>query len=310
MQYFNGTGVQLRTLADLLNVANYRPLGSLLVNTFNNILFDDPAINLKTLPVKERAVYQQCRNPRYWYTPNDLTPKQAATHHQRLSRNKDRFRVLLNQYGNNWQEDVSTLIEQKWTQLTAVDDNLLTRFNDRKKVWQNLSKPDILDGVTETKNSDKTVITPGATSHKLTDFQNAGMSRINPLYSEVHCDKGKLGTSTAGGVICPVTGVTIDQPQPQQRFVSAAMLRNNDDLLLTLERQHRQYTKGSKEDQYSRAAHNVRNRESNQRNNLRRDVNRIYNTPTLFDVTDTLRLTPEQRAALDYWKGTPYEVQF
>lgn len=314
MQYFKGTGVQIRTLADLLNIENYRPLGALLVSTFNNILFDDPTINLKTLPVKERAVYQQCRNPRHWYTPNNLIPKQAATHRQRLSRHKDRFRVLLNQYGNGWQEDVSTLIEQTWTQLTAVDDNLLTRFNDRKQVWQNSSKPDILDEVTETENSDKTVINQGETCHKLTDLPNANMSRINPLYSEVLCDEGKpgestLGESTAGGVVCPVTGVTIDRPRPQQRFVSASMLRTQDDLLQTLERQHRQYAKGSREDPYGRAAHNVRNRESNQRNNLRRDINKIYNTPTLFDVTNTLRLTPEQQAALDYWKGTPYEVR-
>lgn len=309
MQYFNGTGVQLRTLADLLNVANYRPLGTLLINTFNNILFDDPTINLKALPVKERALYQQCRNPRNWHTPNNLTPKQAATHRQRLSRNKERFRVLLNQYGNGWQEDVSTLIEQTWTQLTAVDDNLLTRFNDHRRVWQNLSKHNILDGVTETENSDKTVINPEGTCHKLTDFPNGDMSQINPLYSELHCDKGKPSESMAGGVVCPVTGVTIDRPRPQQRFVSASMLRTQDDLLQTLERQHRQYAKGSKEDSYGRAAHNVRNKESNQRNNLRRDIDRIYNTPTLFDVTDTLRLTPEQRALLDYWKGTPYEVR-
>ncbi|MBO0951296.1 hypothetical protein [Fibrella forsythiae] len=86
------------------------------------------------------------------------------------------------------------------------------------------------------------------------------------------------------------------------------MLRNNDDLLLTLTSQHREYVKGSKEDEYSRTAHNVRNKDSNQRNNLRRNINKINRNPTLFDVADTLRLTTNQRAALDYWNGTPYEV--
>lgn len=38
MEYFNSTSVQHDTLADLLNVANYGPLGALLVGTFNEIL--------------------------------------------------------------------------------------------------------------------------------------------------------------------------------------------------------------------------------------------------------------------------------
>ncbi|GAB3897580.1 hypothetical protein [Spirosoma agri] len=309
MRYFDSTGVQLRTLADLLNVDNFRPLGALLVGTFNNILFDDPAINSKTLTVKERVFYQQCRNPRYWHTPDDLTPKQAAAHRQRLSRNKDRFRALLNQHGSNWQKDVSTLIDQTWTQLTAVNDNLLTRFCNCKTAWQNGLRTDICDTIVDSKNSEETARNQEETCHKLTDIPNNDMSRINPLYSEVLCDKGKPDEYTMGDVVCPVTGVTINQPQPQQRFVSAAMLRNNDDLMLTLERQHRQYAKGSKEDPYSRAAHNVRNKDSNRRNNLRRDINKIYRNPTLFDVTDMLRLNTDQWVMLNYWHGTPYEVR-
>ncbi len=137
--------------------------------------------------------------------------------------------------------------------------------------------------------------------------------------SEVHCDKGKpnqpleLRAVSRDPVVCPVTGVTIDQPQPQQRFVSAAMLRNNDDLLLTLDRQHRQYAKGSKEDEYSRAAHNVRNKDSNERNNLRRRIDQFNfkkgGQQSLFPELDVFPLTDSQRAALDYWNGTPYEVR-
>ncbi|MFD2569967.1 hypothetical protein ACFSUS_04935 [Spirosoma soli] len=326
MRYFDGTDVQLRTLADLLNVANYRPLGALLVGAFNEILFDDLAINSKTLTVKERAIYQQCRNPRYWHTPDSLTPRQAAAHRQQLSRNKDRFRTLLNQHGSNWHCDVSTLIEQTWLQLTAVDDKLLTRFNDCKTVRQNGSKPDICNTKVDSRNSEETARDQGETCHKLTDPtppdcheltdpSNGGMSQINPLYSEVLCDKGKPGhPSQPGAVVCPVTGVTIDRPQPGQRFVSAAMLRNNDDLMLTLDHQHRQYAKGSKEDEYSRAAHNVRNQDSNRRNNLRRRLSRsLYEREGqqqfLFPLSEMIHLTDEERAILDYWKGTPYEVK-
>ncbi len=75
--------------------------------------------------------------------------------------------------------------------------------------------------------------------------------------------------------------------------------------MISLTSQHRGYAKGSKEDVYTQAAYNARNKDSNQRNNLRRSINRIYQTPTLFDVAD---ITADQRAALDYWQGTPYAV--
>ncbi|MGV3561322.1 hypothetical protein [Larkinella arboricola] len=318
MRYFDGTGVRLHTLADLMNVANYEPLGVLLVDTFSNILFDDPAIDIKNLNTDQRTIYQQGRNPRYWHTPDDLTPKQAATHRQRLSRNKNRFRALLDQYGSNWQREVAALVRQTWEQLTTVDDHLLTRIDQHKTAWQNLTKPYIRNGFTERGYNEETVLNEGKICHKLTDFTppdcheltdspTPQLSQINPLYSGVPCDIEKPDQPRP--VVCPVTGVTIEQPRPGQRFVSSVVLRNNDDLLLTLNRQQRQYAKGSKEDQYNRAAHNVRNRESNERNNLARRLRRVLDTPGLFPPAEGIRLTDEQRAALDYWRGTPYEVR-
>ncbi|WP_138993394.1 hypothetical protein [Larkinella sp. C7] len=318
MMYFDGTGVTLRTLADLLNVDNFKLLGALLVKTFNEILFDDPAIDTKGLSNDERHIYQQGRNPRYWHTPENLTVKQAATHRQRLSRNKTRFRTLLDQYGSNWQGEVAALVRQTWEQLTSVDDHLLTLINQHKIGWQNLTKPDIWNGFTGGEYSEETVINEGGTCHKLTDFTppdcheltappTPPLSQINPLYSGVPCDSGKPDQPRP--VVCPVTGVMIDQPRPGQRFVSSVVLRNDDDLLLTLNRQQRKYAKGSKEDQYSRAAHNVRNRESNERNNLARRLRRVLDTPGLFPPDEGIRLTDEQRAVLEYWAGTPYEVK-
>jgi hypothetical protein len=137
----------------------------------------------------------------------------------------------------------------------------------------------------------------------------------------VLCDEGKPDVATAtpgestlgrGAVVCPVTGAVIDQPRPGQRFVSAAMLRTDDDLMIHLSRQHRQYAKGSKEDVYTQAAHNARNKESNERNNLRRRIERFNQTTSgqlfLFPELKVFQLTDAQRAALDYWKGTPYEI--
>ena len=154
---------------------------------------------------------------------------------------------------------------------------------------------------------------PPSTCHELTNAVPPDLSRINPLYSGLQPDRVNTPTNhQPQPVICPVTGVLIEQPQPGQRYVSPVVLRNNDDLLLTLERQHQQYAKGSKEDPYSRAAHNVRNQASNPRNNLRRQLIRYQEKTArqlpLFPEQARLTLTDEQRALLDYWKGTPYEL--
>lgn len=327
MEYFNGTGVRLDTLADLLNVANFEPLGALLIGTFNEILFDDPTINPANLTPHERETYKNGRNPRFWQTPDDLTTQQATTHRQRLSRTKHRYRALLDQRGSNWQRGVTALIGQTWQRLTAVDDDLLTRIDQHRAAWQNLTKPNILGIIAGNASAEETEENRAERCHKLTDIDPPvcheltdpsapDLSRINPLYSGVICDTRKpvdqpptAPADRPGATVCPVTGVVLP-PAPGRRFVSATMLRNDDDLLLTLNNQFRQYAKGSKEDEYSRAAHNVRNVDSNRRNNLRRSINKIHREPTLFDVSDTLRLTADQRAALDYWQETPYEVRF
>ncbi|GAB2562439.1 hypothetical protein [Spirosoma areae] len=322
MEYFNGKGIRLDTLADLLNVANYEPLGVLLVDTFNEILFDDPAINPDDLTPCEREIYRDGRNPRFWQRPDNLTFKQANTHRQRMSRAKRSFRALLDQRGNNWQREVSTLISQTWGRLTAVDDNLLTRIDEHRAAWQNLTRPNISPkqpGPTCHKLTDYVLPVSagktGATCHELTNSSIPGLSQINPLYSGINCDTLKPDQPPKpGAVVCPVTGVLIERPRPGQRFVSAAMLRQDDDLLLQLQSQSRAYAKGSKEDEYSRAAHNARNRDSNRRNNLRRQLIRHNKKKggqqSLFPELAVFFLTNEQRAALDYWQGTPYEVRF
>ena len=80
--------------------------------------------------------------------------------------------------------------------------------------------------------------------------------------------------------------------------------------MLTLDSQYRQYAKGSKEDEYSRAAHNVRNADSNPRNNLRRRLQRRLDTMngsqlSIFPTSALIHITQEERAALDYWERHP-----
>jgi hypothetical protein len=314
MEYLNRQGININALADLLRVSNYRRLGALLVNTFTEIVFDDPTINIATLTAKERSIYQDGRNPKFWQHPKGLTGKQDNTNRQRLSRAERQYRSIINRYGRgNWQTQTAALIGQKWRQLATVDDNLITQIDNHLTKWKSSERTVRNEG----NSRNIAVIKTPEKCHKLTDPSTPQMSRINPLYLGLNCDTSTIPANNStdsplpGAVVCPVTGVTVSVSRGggRRRFVSATMLRANDDLMLTLGSQHRQYNKGSKEDPFSRVAHNVRNKESNQRNNLRRIINKVYQTPTLFDLANTVRLTAQQRAALDYWKGTPYEVR-
>jgi|GEM_PF-2803264 len=327
MVYFDRTGVHLNTLADLLNVANYAPLGALLSDMFSKIIVDDPTINPDELTPREREIYQNGRNPRYWQTPDDLTPTQANTYRQRLHRIEQHYRALLATYrrGEDWQDQTAVLIAETWQRLTAVSDDLLTRIDDRRTAWKALVNAGIVLTENQAVYCESTVRNPPATCHELTGStipiagnfagnQRGGncheltdpvppdLSRINPLCSGLQSDAIPPPPTTAtDAAVCPVTGVSIPDTNGAgvRRYVSAVMLRNDDDLLLQLNAQFGQYAKGSKEDEFSRAAHNVRNAHTNPRNNLQRSINKIYRQPTLFDVSDTLRLTADQRAALD-----------
>ena len=332
MVYFDGTGVHLNTLADLLNVANYEKLGALLINTFKTILFDDPTINPNDLTARERETYQNGRNPRYWQIPDDLPTVDRSRLWKPLQRDESKYRAILDHYGrSNWQTQTTGLIAETWTQLTAVSDDLLTQMDDYRAAWGDLTKPYFLSPLSEPTPNRETPPPPAQNCPLLTDVANSEktgkMSTFNPLYSGLETDPtltpidtqpdplapGNL--DTPGAVVCPVTGAVLPTPtgKVKRRFVSAAMLQHDDGLLMQLNARFSQYANGSKEDEFSRAAHNVRNTYHNPRNNLRRKIHRILNRHrgqlSLFPMASVIDLTNDQRAALDFWQDTPYEVR-
>ena len=85
---------------------------------------------------------------------------------------------------------------------------------------------------------------------------------------------------------------------------TATDLRRNPALLAEVERGRKRYAKGSKEKREERAAHLLRNDESNKRHNpvksLERSINKIHRHPTIpgLDLSGTLRLNAEQRGRL------------
>ncbi len=79
---------------------------------------------------------------------------------------------------------------------------------------------------------------------------------------------------------------------------TATDLRKNPALLAEVERGRKRYAKGSKESRPVRAAHLLRNDQSNLVHNFLRSLNRIHRQPVLFDVAGLVRLNAEQRGRL------------
>lgn len=342
MAYLKEHAVNLNTLADLLNVANYGTLGALLVEVFTEILFDEPTIKIAALTTKEKEVYQNGRNARFWAIPDELTNKEYSRKQKSLKRAEIKFRALVSKYrvGEDWQSLTAALIGQTWQRISTVDNDLQTRINEQLTAWHSyftgLENPEKnrepsqelpekcpkLTGVSETNVERGTV----EKCPKLTGFvestQNGKMSEINPLSIGLISDNGSSQQtgSNLNRETLPQTPensrVTSCKPQPIKLPTrpTATQLRANPELLVEVEKGRKQYAKGSKENRFKRAAHNRRNDDSNPRNNLARRVRRIVEVKNgqplpLFAPVEVVRLQPDQQAALDYWKGTRHEIR-
>ncbi|KAB7731426.1 hypothetical protein F5984_11595 [Rudanella paleaurantiibacter] len=271
MQHLHGRGIKLGTLADLLNTDLYPALGRLLAEVFTGILFDEPGVSVDDVPTRHRELLLQGRNPRYWQLPNDLKGKEYDRVRKRLRREEEQFRKLLadRRPGNEWQSETAELLIQKWEELTRPTCPKFTDLSDRGTLTQ-----------------------PGVNCPKFTDLsegcERGSLSEIYPLYVGAISDK--VGSREGAK---PGSRGTLPNPRP-----TATMLRACPALLEEVERGRRCYRKGSKEERAERAAHLLRNDQSNPRNNLKRSINKIYRQPTLFDVADTLRLDPRQQSVL------------
>ncbi len=108
MQYIQKKGISIYNLNDLLNPLYINQLGSLLINTFNELIIYDSTIDLNTYKPKDKEFLIKCENSKYWTgIYKGHVPKE-------YKRTKDKFRNLIN---SNIQNEISKLIENKWQQL-------------------------------------------------------------------------------------------------------------------------------------------------------------------------------------------------
>ena len=114
MQNLETKGIRLRYLSDLRNMAIYEPLGNILTEVFEGILFGDNTLNEKELNTKELETFLRGSNPKTW------TPQKGETERKRLYRLEMSFTDILERYrtGVNFRSIVSELIRLKGLELS------------------------------------------------------------------------------------------------------------------------------------------------------------------------------------------------
>jgi hypothetical protein len=116
MQYFERKGITLKYFSDLLNRDIYEPLGNILTEIFEGILFGDNTLDESKLSEKEARIFHRGENPRTWKTPS------GETERKRLYRLEKSYKEILERHGTgvNVQRVVSELIKIKWSELSRI----------------------------------------------------------------------------------------------------------------------------------------------------------------------------------------------
>jgi hypothetical protein len=105
----------------------------------------------------------------------------------------------------------------------------------------------------------------------------------------------------------------IQQQRRGSKFISAKTLKEKPKLLKQLSGEHRKNQRKHNLEESYYVAHNLRNAETNPRNNLRRRIqssreklaNSLFNESIL---DSTLKLTSTQKEILKVWKGTGFDI--
>jgi hypothetical protein len=144
------------------------------------------------------------------------------------------------------------------------------------------------------------------TCNVLTDFQNAEMIRFDRSNIVSECINLESDIERQ----CLTTKVSIEHQKSWSRFVSEKTLKDNANIFekLTNGRRCNKRKNQNTTVEYI-AAHNARNDYFNDANNLRRKVLKSMAVPMLFEAAEVVGLSDSQKAILQRFEGSKFEVQ-
>jgi hypothetical protein len=106
----------------------------------------------------------------------------------------------------------------------------------------------------------------------------------------------------------------IRKQRKYSKFLSAKTIQENRGLIEELSNDRRRNERRHSHDESYYYAHNLRNDESNPRNNLKLRLEKSISRSSgglfgMSEIRKTLVLSNQERQLLDFWKGTEYEIR-
>jgi len=163
MKFFEDKEINIKVIANLLNKTNIDALGKVLLSMWDNIQLVDHAIDENELTPSERLIFAKGSNPNFRECnlpnskdyPGGNLNKEYDRKRKKYYRVQKRFKKILSKYSNsNLKSEIRILIENKWNQLSVIDDKTRDKLTDFLNQFQSQTG----DKLTGLENSQKVQI--------------------------------------------------------------------------------------------------------------------------------------------------------
>jgi hypothetical protein len=291
MEYLHSKDININTLIDLLNYSIYPKLTELIVSTYNEILIYDDSVVLSKLDKKSNEFYTSANNREYWlnelnkytqYDPKKELKKYNSTR-TKYNRNILKFKDIISKYSSNgWNQLVGYKIAEKWNELIHLDTTLKNEINS----YLSIEKCNKLTDPTHIDNNKK----------------------CNNLTTSIYSD---IDTSLNNK--CIVTGIRLYNNEVKylgKNHIKKIAIENPS-LYASLKNKYfcNKNNKSNNLDTESYLiAHNIRNVDTNKRNNLRKKIMQSSVKNTLFNTNEYLVLNDEQLNLISFWNNSNYRI--
>lgn len=264
------------TWGDLSKKETWETMGNILEKKFSEIVYFDPHLQAKKIPLKELAIIENGNNPFYW---RDL----KGPHVSRIRKN---YISLIEKYGNTFsginrliKSEVELLVNPDRSETSTIDQEVVNSdqsVSGTKEVnLVNSDQSEISSTDTEMVNSDQSGL----------EIDDNKMVKSDPLLYGQYPSKR---ISYQDIKRCSVTGIDIWMQKDESRFLSITGIRylykNNRELYNKLLSEiPLKYHTTSREGQEYKIAHHIRDKFFNPRNSIRRAIKKLFSEPSLFD---------------------------
>ncbi len=263
---------------DLQDPDVWRYLGTMLMESFAEILYYDPSIDLIAIPSdRDRDILKEGNNPKFW-------DHLSGPH---ISRKRNQFQKAVRKYGTTFtrlpeliEKEISNLIDIDKMEKVVNSDHYSTQINDTS-----------IPGSYE-----KVVNSAPILVGQFYPYTQPYISGTGPDPIPEPMETGQR--------FCQVTGIDISNQKPGSSFLCYRGLRwllNTDPGKFAELRESRLSNKWFNETldiQIREIAHSIRNEYNNPRNNTKRAISRIMQHPALFDQVPYIR--PERLKLAGY----------